>query len=121
MRARGRSVQMGGARRPAARSWTPRKATVIGTHEKRRVARIPLACTVVVREKLATWTTDIEDVGPRGCRIRLSRPLAPGALVRLTIERDGHAPPLDALGQVAWARKTPPLSAGITFVTAPRD
>jgi hypothetical protein len=94
---------------------------VIGNHDKRRVARIPLACTVIVREKLATWTTDTQDVGARGCRIRLSRPLAPGALVRLTIERDGDAPPLDVLGQVAWARRTPPLSAGITFVTAPRD
>jgi hypothetical protein len=120
MRPRGRSVQMGGSA-PASALLYPGKATVTGTHEKRRVARIPLACTVVVREKLATWTTDTQDVGARGCRIRLSRPLAPGALVRLTIERDGEAPPLDALGQVAWARKSPPLSAGVTFVTAPRD
>lgn len=79
-------------------------------------------CTVVVREKLAVWPTETRDVSTRGCRIVLPRPLAAGALVRVRIDRDERAQsPLDVLGQVAWARKTEPLQAGITFLSAPTD
>lgn len=92
-----------------------------GTNDKRRAARIPVACTVVVREKLATWTTRTLDVGARGCRLALQRPLAPGTLVRLRLERGDQAPPLDVLGQVAWARKAQPACAGVTFVSAPAE
>lgn len=88
---------------------------------KRRSSRIPLRCTAVVCEKIATWTTETHDVSPRGCRIALKRPLTPGAVVRLRIARSAGEPPFEFVGQVAWAGKTAPLMAGITFVSAPRD
>jgi len=91
------------------------------THDKRRMARIPLTCTVVVREKFATWTTETQDVSARGCRIALRRPLTPGTLVHLCIARGDGATPLEVVGQVAWARKAAPMSAGVTFVSAPRE
>jgi PilZ domain len=96
----------------------PRRATLT---DKRRSSRIPLRCTAVVREKMATWTTETHDVSARGCRIALKRPLTPGAVVHLRIERGPGEPPLEFVGQVAWARKTAPLTAGVTFVSAPRD
>lgn len=88
--------------------------------QRRRVARIPVACPVGIREKTSAWTTETMDVGARGCRVALERPLSRGSLVQLRFERAG-APPLDALGQVAWTRTTPPRAAGIVFVNQPRD
>ncbi len=87
--------------------------------DKRRLARIPVQCSVAVREKLTTWATQTEDVGARGCRIKLTRSLSPGALLQLAL---GDGPdPLAVLGQVAWVSRAPPFSAGITFLSAPRQ
>lgn len=88
--------------------------------QKRRVPRIPVSCPVGIREKGSAWTTETLDVGARGCRIALERPLARGTLVQLRFERGG-APPLDVLGQVAWTRASAPRAAGIVFVSLPRD
>jgi hypothetical protein len=88
--------------------------------ERRRLARIPLRCAVVVREKLATTLAETEDIGARGCRIVLKRPAPPGTLLQIRFLPAGATEPLDAVGQVVWSRKTPPLEAGIAFVSAPR-
>jgi hypothetical protein len=92
-----------------------------GAGEKRRSERLPGRFAVAVREKLATWTTSTEDVGARGCRIALKRPMTPGALVQLDFDMGEGAEPLVVHGQVAWVRRTPPLSAGIAFLSVPRE
>lgn len=89
-------------------------------NEKRRSERLAGRFVVVVREKLAAWVTTTEDVSARGCRIELRRPLTPGMLVQLVFDRGAGQEPLVAHGQVAWARKSPPHSAGIAFLSAPR-
>lgn len=89
--------------------------------EKRRGERLTGRFEVVVREKLATWSTFTEDVSDRGCRIELKRPLSPGMLVQLTFGMGPGVEPLVVHGQVAWARRTPPHSAGIAFLSVPRQ
>jgi hypothetical protein len=89
--------------------------------ERRRLARIPLQCAVVVREKMATWTAETADVGARGCRITLKRPVAPGTLLQLRFDRGEGVEPLEAVGQVVWARKAAPLDAGVAFLATPRE
>jgi hypothetical protein len=89
--------------------------------EKRRAERLAGRFEVVVHEKLATWATTTEDVSARGCRIELKRPLTPGLLVRLSFGMGEGTEPLDVHGQVAWARRTPPYSAGIAFLSVPRQ
>ncbi|ACL65114.1 type IV pilus assembly PilZ [Anaeromyxobacter dehalogenans 2CP-1] len=84
-----------------------------GNDERRRLARIPLACRVVVTEKLAEWTGETLDIAARGCRLTARRPVSPGALVQIAIETGGS--PLLALGQVVWARRTAPLEIGVAF------
>jgi hypothetical protein len=91
-----------------------------GGSDRRRIGRIPIRCAVVVREKLATWDTETEDVAARGCRIVLKRAVAPGALLRLSFQAGAGAEALDAVAQVAWTRKSPPSSAGVTFLSAPQ-
>jgi hypothetical protein len=107
--------------RARRRARTGRGKVTLSGADKRRSTRIPMRCTATVREKIATWTTETRDVSVRGCRIVLRRPLTPGMLVHIAIERGGDAPPLEFVGQVAWARKAAPLFAGVTFVSAPRD
>jgi hypothetical protein len=90
--------------------------------QKRRVARIPVACTVGVRDRGTSFTTETVDVGARGCRISLeNRPLSRGSLVQLLFDRGGGAQPLEVVGQVAWTRTAAPRAAGIVFVNLPRD
>jgi hypothetical protein len=92
----------------------------MSVEQKRRMARIPVACPVGVREKSSVWVTQTVDVGARGCRISLERPLSRGTLVELAFDR-GNGAPLQALGQVAWTRTSPPRAAGIVFVNLPRE
>lgn len=88
--------------------------------QKRRMARIPVACPVGVRDRASAWTTRTLDVGARGCRISLERPLSRGTLVQLAFDR-GDGAPLQAVGQVAWTRTSPTRAAGIVFVNLPRE
>jgi hypothetical protein len=76
---------------------------------------------VVVREKLATWETETADVGARGCRIAMRRPVAQGTLLQLRFEREDGSEPLEAVGQVAWTRGGDQQEAGIAFVSTPRS
>jgi hypothetical protein len=89
--------------------------------EKRKAERLGGRFTVAVREKLATWTTTTEDVSARGCRIELRRSLSPGALVQVVFDMGQGAEPLVAHGQVAWVRRAPTPSAGIAFLSVPRQ
>lgn len=91
------------------------------SEQKRRVARIPVTCAVGIRDRISAWTTRTVDVGARGCRITLDRPLSRGALVQLAFDRGPAAEPLQALGQVAWTRAIEPRAAGIVFVNFPRE
>jgi hypothetical protein len=58
-------------------------------------------------------------VGPRGCRIVGDRAHAVGSLVRLTVESDRIAEPLEVAGQVVWARAERQSRAGIWFAGGP--
>jgi hypothetical protein len=89
--------------------------------EKRKSERLEGRFEVIVREKLATWATRTLDVGPRGCRIELKRPLTPGMLVQVIFSMGPGVEPLVAHGQVVWARRSPPLTAGIAFLSVPRQ
>jgi len=75
---------------------------------------------VVVREKLATWTAETADVGARGCRITLKRPVVRGALLQILFDGGDGAEPVEAVGQVVWTRNGEPPEAGVAFVSAPR-
>lgn len=88
--------------------------------QKRRVARIPVACPVGIRDKSSIWMTQTVDVGARGCRISLERPLARGSLIQVVFDR-GNGKLLEAVGQVAWTRSFAPRAAGIVFVNQPRE
>ena len=91
----------------------------MSVREKRRAQRLPGRFKVAVREKLSTWSTSTEDLGPRGCRVELKRPLTPGTLVQLVFDMK-DAEPLVVHGQVAWVRQAPG-QAGITFLSFPRE
>lgn len=54
-------------------------------------------------------------MSPRGCRVVTERPLAVGALVRLTLSAERLAEPLVLAGQVVWAEPGRPARAGISF------
>lgn len=88
--------------------------------ERRRLARIPLTCRVVVGERFSTWVTRTQDVGPRGCRLETTRPVRAGTLLRLTLELEGGQPPLEAVGQVVWTREAPVQEAGVAFTGSVR-
>lgn len=83
--------------------------------ERRRLARIPLTCRIEVGERFSTWVAQTQDVGPRGCRISLTRPVSTGTLLRLSLDAGEGAPPVEALGQVVWTRDEPELEAGVAF------
>jgi PilZ domain-containing protein len=83
--------------------------------ERRRLARIPLSCRVVVGERFSSWVTRTQDVGPRGCRLETTRPVRAGTLLQLRLELEGGQAPLEAVGQVVWTREAPVLEAGVAF------
>lgn len=87
--------------------------------ERRRLARIPLTCRVVVGERFSTWVTRTQDVGPRGLRLETTRPVRAGTLLQLRLEAAGQAP-LEAVGQVVWTREAPVLEAGVAFTGSVR-
>lgn len=89
----------------------------MGSHpeERRRLARIPLTCRIEVGERFSTWVARTQDVGPRGCRIALPRPVSVGTLLRLSLDAGEGAPPVEALGQVVWTRDGPEPEAGVAF------
>lgn len=88
--------------------------------DRRRLARIPLTCRVVVGERFSTWVSRTQDVGPRGCRLEAPHPVRPGSLLRLTLEVGGDQPPLEAVGQVVWSREGPGPQAGVAFTGSVR-
>lgn len=88
--------------------------------DRRRLARIPLTCRVVVGERFSTWVTRTQDVGPRGCRLEAPHPVRAGSLLRLTLEVGGDQPPLEAVGQVVWSRDAPAPQAGVAFTGSVR-
>ena len=88
--------------------------------DRRRLARIPLTCRVVVGERFSTWVTRTQDVGPRGCRLEAPHPVRAGALLRLSLEAGGEQPPLEAVGQVVWSRDAPAPEAGVAFTGSVR-
>lgn len=89
-----------------------------GGGRSRRYPRLRARCRVRIRDRFGTWTAETEDVGPRGCRIVGDRPHALGVLVRLTVESDDVAAPLDVAGQIVWTRAEGPARAGIWFADA---
>jgi hypothetical protein len=83
--------------------------------EARRYPRVLTRCRVRVRDRYGVWDAETEDLGPRGCRIVLSRPQRVGALVSLTLESAGAPEPLEVTGQIVWARPERPARAGVSF------
>ncbi len=68
---------------------------------------------------MSAWTAETVDLGARGCRVALPRPVARGALVQLRFGSSSEAP-IDAVGQVVWTRSGSVLEAGVAFVSAPK-
>jgi hypothetical protein len=58
------------------------------------------------------WRVETRDVGPGGCLVASTRPLAPGQSIRITLLADTDAQALEAAGRVAW---TSPPDVGIAF------
>jgi PilZ domain len=82
---------------------------------RRRFPRLPSRCRAWLRDRFGTWDGETEDIGPRGCRMVTSRPLAVGTLVSLTLRSPLLDEPLEVTGQVVWARIDRAAVAGISF------
>ncbi len=91
-----------------------------GASDLRRFARLPSRCRVWIRDRYGVWDAFTEDISARGCRIVTPRPLAVGALVRLTLTDERLDAPLIVSGQVVWAAGDRPVRAGISFTGSPQ-
>jgi hypothetical protein len=83
--------------------------------DARRAPRVPVRLEVTVRHRRAAWTTETEDVGPRGCQLVSGRALPPGSDVTLSFSIPALDRAVAATGRVTWSRPEAPARLGISF------
>jgi hypothetical protein len=83
--------------------------------DARRAPRVPLRLAVTLRHGRDAWTTETEDVGPRGCQVVSARALPPGSPVVLALSCPALDRAVAATGRVSWARTDEPVRLGISF------
>jgi hypothetical protein len=76
---------------------------------------VPIRLAVTVRHRRAAWTTETEDVGPRGCQLVSEHALPPGSDVVLAVTCPALDRAVAATGRVAWSRPDAPARLGISF------
>jgi hypothetical protein len=83
----------------------------------RRAPRAPVRCRAEVASASgARWSTETEDVGPRGCQIVAPARLPQGEPLSLVITTEGFSRSLRVGGTVAWASGSEPWRLGISYV-----
>lgn len=81
----------------------------------RRAPRVAVRCAVEIRQRLAVWDGETEDVGPGGCQIVTRRVVEPGTEVKLAIRCPIVQRTLAVTGKVIWARAAAPSRIGVSF------
>jgi len=67
------------------------------------------------------WSSDTEDIGPRGCQLVAPTRFTPGEGIELEISSERVADPLWVGGRIAWAADEPPWRVGIAFSDRDQD
>lgn len=67
------------------------------------------------------WSSDTEDIGPRGCQLVAPARFTPGEGIELEISSERVADPLWIGGRIAWAADEPPWRVGIAFSDQDQD
>lgn len=67
------------------------------------------------------WSSDTEDIGPRGCQLVAPARFAPGEGIELEISSERVSDPLWVGGRIAWAADEPPWRVGIAFSDQDQD
>lgn len=67
------------------------------------------------------WSSDTEDIGPRGCQLVAPARFTPGEGIELEISSERVADPLWVGGRIAWAADEPPWRVGIAFSDQDQD
>lgn len=76
---------------------------------------MPVRLEVTVRHRHSAWTTETDDVGPRGCQLVSGRALPPGSDVALSVSIPALGRAVTATGRVAWSRPEAPARLGVSF------
>jgi hypothetical protein len=67
------------------------------------------------------WSSDTEDIGPRGCQLVAPTRFTPGEGIELEISSERVSDPLWVGGRIAWAADEPPWRVGIAFSDQDQD
>jgi hypothetical protein len=67
------------------------------------------------------WSSDTEDIGPRGCQLVAPARFTPGEGIELEISSERVSDPLWVGGRIAWAADEPPWRVGIAFSDQDQD
>ena len=67
------------------------------------------------------WSSDTEDIGPRGCQLVAPTRFTPGEGIELELTSERVADPLWVGGRIAWAADEPPWRVGIAFSDQDQD
>lgn len=67
------------------------------------------------------WSSDTEDIGPRGCQLVAPARFTPGEGIELELSSERVADPLWVGGRIAWAAGEPPWRVGIAFSDQDQD
>src|SRR5512138_2360050 len=82
----------------------------------RRSPRAPVRCRAEISgADGARWSTETEDIGPRGCQIVAPHRRASGEQLLLVVQAEGLARTLRVGGKVAWVSGAEPWRLGVAF------
>lgn len=82
----------------------------------RRAPRAPLRCRAeITGTDGSRWSTETEDIGPRGCQIVAPHRRPKGEQLQLQVAIEGIARNLRVAGAVAWVSGSEPWRLGVSF------
>jgi hypothetical protein len=85
----------------------------------RRAPRVPVRCDArVVTPGGGFWGSPTHDFGAAGCQLHAPERLPTGLTVRVVLENERVAKPVEVMGTVVWAAREPPWAVGLAFTPA---
>lgn len=82
----------------------------------RRAPRAPVRCRAeITGTDGARWTTETEDVGPRGCQVVAPQRRPSGEQLALVISAEGLTRTLRVGGRIAWVSAAEPWRLGVSY------
>jgi hypothetical protein len=82
----------------------------------RRTPRAPVRCRAeITGTDGERWTTETEDVGPRGCQVVAPHRRLLGEKLQLTVSTEGLSRQLRVGGKVAWISAAEPWRLGVAY------